>query len=431
MKCQQALSTSVSTIPPSVPPPRRFSFVAVSIMGIQLPQEMLEEVIGYLEGDKATLLSCSMANSALVPASRRLLFADVTLFPHEIKAAIHLLCAAYGTIAEAIRSLTISDKVVVSDLCTHLVAASRKEEPTPDVLPLRERLHLLKRLSFESVCDSAIPTEFWRMANGLHGVQEVQVEQLLCNSSAEFFSLMSSLPALEKFTVSKSHWFDVDMGLPSPCSRNIRHIPVLDIGPSAQKHVLRWLLNREVAPTIDTLRLNLAIDFETILLVKQLFKVVGPNLSQLHLSLVNGVCDPEILDVINLSTCTNMRSLHVENRYDPDGQPFVQAFILTLFPQLSSATWLKELSWTVGVDRGRAARTFIGLPEDILLRRFSWHLFSSVFHEYVGGQIEKVRLNITEYPARLHEATEYYLKRVCFPVLEEEGKLEVVLVGVE
>ena len=79
--------------------------VVLISMRPQLPQETLEEIISHLGDDEPALLSCSLANSALVPASRRLLFADVTLFPHEIKAAIHLLAAACGTIAEAIRSL--------------------------------------------------------------------------------------------------------------------------------------------------------------------------------------------------------------------------------------------------------------------------------------------------------------------------------------
>jgi len=172
----------------------------------QLPQETLEEIISHLGDDEPALLSCSLANSALVPASRRLLFADVTLFPHEIKAAIHLLAAACGTIAEAIRSLKISDKVPFSNMCHARSVDKRSQvEPAPNVSPLRRRLCLLKRLSFESVCDSEIPSEFWKMASGLHGVQEVQVEQFLCNRSEQFFSLVSSLPSLAKFTVSKSH----------------------------------------------------------------------------------------------------------------------------------------------------------------------------------------------------------------------------------
>jgi hypothetical protein len=259
----------------------------------QLPQETLEEIMSYLGDDKPTLLSCSLANSALVPASRRLLFADVTLFPHEIKAAIYLLAAACGTIAEAIRSLKISNKVSFSNMCyTRSVDTkrSRVKEPAPNVLPLRKRLCLLKRLSFESVCDSEIPSEFWKMANGIHAVQEVKVEQLLCNRSEQFFSLVSSFPSLEKFTVFKSYWYGADAVVLPLCSRNICHIPVLDIGSTAQKHVLQWILGQELAPTVDKMRLNLGIDLETALLASKLFEVVGPKLRELHLSLVNGVC---------------------------------------------------------------------------------------------------------------------------------------------
>jgi hypothetical protein len=117
-----------------------------------------------------------------------------------------------------------------------------------------------------------------------------------------------------------------------------------------------------------------------------------------------------------------MRSLHVENRYDPQGQTFIQAFILHLFPQLSSATALKEMTWTVVVDRGKATRTFIGVSEDTLLRQFS---FSSVLRKSIGNRLEKLRISITEYPVRLHEPTENYLKNVYFSELADHGRLEV------
>ncbi len=125
-----------------------------------------------------------------------------------------------------------------------------------------------------------------------------------------------------------------------------------------------------------------------------------------------------------------MRSLHVENRYDPQGQPFIQAFILHLFPQLSSATALKEMSWTVAVDRGKAMRTFIGVAEDIVLRRFNWHILSSVLRESMGDrQLEKFRISTTEYPVRLHELTKNYLKNVCFAELADDGRLDVAFVA--
>ena len=256
----------------------------VAVMRQRLPQEMLEEVVGHLKDERATLLSCSLANSVLLPACRRLLFEEIRLFPYEIKAAICLLGASYGTIAGAIRSLTISDRTAFGKVWARGV----DELPMPDVLSLQERLQQLKRLTFEAVCDLHIPSEFWMMVNGLRRVQEVQVKQMSCFTSQQFFSHMSSLPALEKFTVFDSQWWGPDLGQLSR-STNVRHMPILDIDRSGQKHVLQWLLNREIAPTVDTFRLDIGVDLETALLAQRLLEIVGPAINEFHLSLINGV----------------------------------------------------------------------------------------------------------------------------------------------
>jgi len=46
---------------------------------------------------------------------------------------------------------------------------------------------------------------------------------------------------------------------------------------------LKWILSQAVAPTVDTLRVNLGIDLETALLAKKLIEVMGPKLRELHL----------------------------------------------------------------------------------------------------------------------------------------------------
>ena len=99
---------------------------------------------------------------------------------------------------------------------------------------------------------------------------------------------------------------------------------------------------------------------------------------------------------------------------------------MTLFPQLKSAVALEEISWTVTINSRRA---FDGLSEDIILRRFNWHMVSDALRESVGDQLEKLRIIITGYPAQLHGRTENYLRSVCFPQFADHGKLDVALVG--
>ncbi|KAF8632148.1 hypothetical protein AX17_004890 [Amanita inopinata Kibby_2008] len=393
----------------------------------ELPQETVEEIVSYLHDDRASLFACSLSNSALVPVTRRYLFAEVIISLHQIKSAVCMLGDKHGTVAEAVRGLTIADQPPPNK-GSGCVDVDCSENTLPDISSLRLRLQRLARLRFEHVCDSEIAPVFWELANGLCGVQEVQVDQMFCDSSERFFAFMSSLPALERFAVSRSHWSGLDSKLDFPRSQSFRHVSLLDIGPFAQNHVLQWLLTHQVALSVQVLRLNLAIDLETALLVKRLVDIVGCNLHELHISLMNGVYDIEMLDFLDFGNCSNIRSLHIEARHDPQGQELVEDFIETLFPQFSSSTSLKEISWSISIDQHKSMSEFIGLTDEILLRRFYWQTLSDALGVGIGDGLERLRIQVENYPERLHKRTEGYLTGVCFPELTKHGKLELAFV---
>ncbi|PFH46482.1 hypothetical protein AMATHDRAFT_51015 [Amanita thiersii Skay4041] len=406
----------------------------------KLPSETLDEIFHHLHHDRSSLLACSLTSRVLVLPARRLLFWHITLPLSKTDIMMRLLSDEHCTIATALRGLTLTDR-------TQSQIPSKSESPKEtDISTVKVQLASLQVIRLEYIYEDCIPSVIWDLLEGLPGVREVQVDQVYWRNSPRLFSLLSSMPVFERFAITSCHWSGLNLSLPPPpCVRNRLLVPVLEIGPSAQKDILHWLAAHGRSLTLHVLSLNLAINVETARLVGSLLDMVAPTLRELQLSLGNGILgeklvlqsymfiymysffiDSQVLDIVKFNACSNLRSLTIVTRYDPPRNTNVNLCIRSVFPQLLGVKSLRTLSWMVYVDKKKSRLPLVGFSEQVLYDEFNWPLLSQELRSSIGAQLNRLRICIEHYPVQFHEQTERYLRSECFPEMDGKGKLQVI-----
>ena len=166
-----------------------------------LPQEILEEILGHLQKDVPTLLSCSLSSFAFLRASRPHLFQELRVTLSKSQVFMDLLDAPWCSFSGLARRMAFMHD---NDNTCSPHAATCKVTPKLqyDTRCLQKRLRKVKSISFSGISFRDIPTQFWSLLRSLPAVKHLELHGTDLGSPTMFNKYISSCALLESLTIS-------------------------------------------------------------------------------------------------------------------------------------------------------------------------------------------------------------------------------------
>lgn len=270
---------------------------------VELPQELLEEVVDHLHDHQTALLNCSVASRRLAPVCRLHLFSEITLEYSRLCKLLELLDAPWSSLANTISKLVVTGPRQVP---RGKVAPLIKSDYIPrDNSHLRERLAGVTSVRFTNLCPGDIPVSFWRLMEEMKGITAIEAHRVAFRCPNNFFGYISSLPVLKTLSITRPlitqdlRW-EEEFGQHCITNRppgNVVHVPLLDLrrmsdlpthrsmGVKAGQAVLGWLLSQNPMPAVHSLRLNLDNSEPMSAMLQQYFDENGATIRNVWLTL--------------------------------------------------------------------------------------------------------------------------------------------------
>ncbi|KAJ7190832.1 hypothetical protein GGX14DRAFT_603407 [Mycena pura] len=256
-----------------------------------LPFELMDLIIGHIQGDKDALASCSLLSRSWLHSSRPYLFGSVTLCDHSYEVFLRLKASRHCTFISSIKTLSISrpEKDRFSD--TDFTKLIRKLTGFPSLTCLRLSYICWTHLSATSV--DAFTAVF-------HDITELDIQHSTFEKPHQLIALLACLPRLEKVTVHTQllydeTWMQALPGLPTPSAppgslQVVRlRLDSYDTCPCAS--ILSWIVNGP--PTVRVLKLG-RIWREGLPAVGPHLRTLGPVLRELDLDLASFISAREV-----------------------------------------------------------------------------------------------------------------------------------------
>ncbi|KAJ6466885.1 hypothetical protein C8R45DRAFT_1020403, partial [Mycena sanguinolenta] len=253
-------------------------------MAVGLPQELVDSVIDYLEGDVASLKVCSLLSRAWVPHTRSYLFENCFIDPENIFLFRELLRSPYCTFAPHVRSLSAERRYKHNN-------DAGFDDVVPD-LRLLENVRTLKmQLSIvvnATDVDAFFRTGFvaaWPKVTHLvltgygHGgaadySQRAPLIETICLFPALQSLHMQELPGMLAAPPASA--------VPPPGLRS------LNLGFNSPVPILAWLQSFDHLPNIDSLTLLPTIRQSDLPILRGVLQQLGGALHYLEIQLLDG-----------------------------------------------------------------------------------------------------------------------------------------------
>ncbi|KAJ7088613.1 hypothetical protein C8R44DRAFT_991042 [Mycena epipterygia] len=316
---------------------------------MNLPQELVEEIIDHLSGDTTALKATSLVCHAWMPRSRSHLFGTCTLGPKNILAFHDLLRDPRGcTFLDHVRAITaFRYSWADNDGCFNTIAA--------DLRRLTSVRSLAMKLNI--VVDQANADAFFRtgFVTGFPNVTELV---LTCNldgddaATAPVVDMVCMLPALECLVVREMS--DAATRPPTAPACPPPGLRSLRLSPYAVGPVLAWLHAAKHLPHVESLALPLLLRRDAPV-VRAALQQLGSAVLHLEfvLTWVLDYSDVDPLTVFDLSLHPSLRTLALTDRSWADPEEFDDRHLIPFVSRLA-APGLTHVSFDLDLALYRA-----------------------------------------------------------------------------
>lgn len=250
--------------------------------------DIIYVVLGFLHGDKTTLMASSLACKAWLPVCRRHLFKKITLSPPRVLEFLVHVDSTSSNIASFVNHLVVQQ--------TWRLGGYRILHDPPKTNRLALHLQGLKCLTLSELEWAAVPSEVQQLLTGIESVNILNFYRVNFKTMEQSIEYICSFPALETLALKGWGMHLPDSQLSIDALSTVGRLPhikplhicigLLNLDQPKSVFFVHYIMRQDPLPVVqlDTLRLGPLHDHALLAMpyIRDFLRLSGPSLNQLQ-----------------------------------------------------------------------------------------------------------------------------------------------------